>query len=542
MARSTRPCARTRQERRLRAAEGAGEDLRRPALRRDPAPRPQARDRGRAGRCSTSPTRVRCRSSPPTRSISPRPTTTRRTTPCCASPRAPTSSRTIAAGCRASISSRPPSRWRSCSPTCRRRWPTPIEIAKRCAFRPTGPQADPAALRRRRRRTTSEEEQLAARDGGTARPGRGRPEAAPRRHAAWRPASPRTTTDKRLDFEIGVISKMKFPGYFLIVADFIKWAKANGIPVGPGRGSGAGLRGRLVAHHHRSRSAALRPAVRALPQPRAHVDAGLRHRFLPGPARRGDPLRAEASTAPTAWRRSSRTASCRPAPCCATSAACCRCPTARSTSSASWSPTTRPIPVTLAQAIEGEPKLQEARDSEPVVARLLEIAQKLEGLYRHASTHAAGMVIGDRPLDELVPLYRDPKSSFPITQFNWKLVEAAGLVKFDFLGLKTLTVLQKAVALIKRGRGIDIDLAKLPLDDRKTLRAAGQGRHGRRVPARRHGHAREPQAAEARPLRGHHRHGGALPPRPHGQHPHLHQPQARGGAGRLPASRCWSRS
>ena len=193
-------------------------------------------------------------------------------------------------------------------------------------------------------------------------------------------------------------------------------------------------------------------------------------------------------------------------------------------------------PVTLPQAIEGEPKLQEARDSEPMVARLLEIAQKLEGLYRHASTHAAGMVIGDRPLDELVPLYRDPKSSFPITQFNWKLVEAAGLVKFDFLGLKTLTVLQKAVELIKRGRGIDIDLAKLPLDDKQELRAAGAGRHGRRVPARRHGHARKPQAAQARPLRGHHRHGGALPPRPDGQHPDLHQPQARRGAGRLPAS------
>ncbi len=94
------------------------------------------------------------------------------------------------------------------------------------------------------------------------------------------------------------------------------------------------------------------------------------------------------------------------------------------------------------------------------MARLLEIAEKLEGLYRHASTHAAGMVIGDRPLDELVPLYRDPKSSFPITQYNWKMVEAAGLVKFDFLGLKTLTVLQKAVELIKRGRGIDVDLAE----------------------------------------------------------------------------------
>jgi DNA polymerase-3 subunit alpha len=124
--------------------------------------------------------------------------------------------------------------------------------------------------------------------------------------------------------------------------------------------------------------------------------------------------------------------------------------------------------VTLAEAIASEPKLQEARDAEPVVARLIEIAQKLEGLYRHASTHAAGMVIGDRPLEELVPLYRDPKSNFPITQFNWKMVEAAGLVKFDFLGLKTLTVLQKAVELIKRRRGIDVQLSRLPLDDKKT--------------------------------------------------------------------------
>ena len=199
-------------------------------------------------------------------------------------------------------------------------------------------------------------------------------------------------------------------------------------------------------------------------------------------------------------------------------------------------------PVTLREAIDGEPKLQEARDSEPMVARLLEISQKLEGLYRHASTHAAGMVIGDRPLDELVPLYRDPKSNFPITQYNWKLVEAAGLVKFDFLGLKTLTVLQKALELIERGRGIEVDLQTLPLDDTQELRAAGQGRHGGRVPARRHGHAREPEAAEARPLRGHHRHGGALPPGPDGQHPDLHQPQARRGADRLSRIRCSSRS
>jgi DNA polymerase III subunit alpha len=125
-------------------------------------------------------------------------------------------------------------------------------------------------------------------------------------------------------------------------------------------------------------------------------------------------------------------------------------------------------PCTLPEAIAGEPKLQEARDNDPVVAHLLEIAIKLEGLYRHASTHAAGIVIGDRPLDELVPLYKDPKSSFLVTQYNMKLVEQAGLVKFDFLGLKTLTVLEKAVQLVKSGRGIDIDLLALPLDDRKS--------------------------------------------------------------------------
>ena len=124
-------------------------------------------------------------------------------------------------------------------------------------------------------------------------------------------------------------------------------------------------------------------------------------------------------------------------------------------------------PVSLKQAIEGEPRLQAERDNEPVVKRAFDIAQKLEGLNRHASTHAAGIVIGDRPLSELVPLYRDPKSDMPVTQFNMKWVEQAGLVKFDFLGLKTLTVLQTAVALVRR-RGIDIDLTAIPLDDKNT--------------------------------------------------------------------------
>ena len=105
---------------------------------------------------------------------------------------------------------------------------------------------------------------------------------------------------------------------------------------------------------------------------------------------------------------------------------------------------------------------------------MLEIGLKLEGLYRHASTHAAGIVIGDRPLEELVPLYRDPRSPLPATQFNMKYVEKAGLVKFDFLGLKTLTVIDKAQKLI-RLRVPDFDANKIPLDDATTYQMLAQG-------------------------------------------------------------------
>ena len=260
---------------------------------------------------------------------------------------------------------------------------------------------------------------------------------------------------------------MKFPGYFLIVADFIKWAKSNGIPVGPGRGSGAGsvvawsltitdldpLRFGLLFERF------LNPERVSMPDfdidfcqdRRDEVIRYVQKKY--GADRVAQIITHGKLQARAVLRDVGRVL---------------QMPYGQVDKLCKLVPNNPANPVTLPQAIEGEPKLQEARDSEPMVARLLEIAQKLEGLYRHASTHAAGMVIGDRPLDELVPLYRDPKSSFPITQFNWKLVEAAGLVKFDFLGLKTLTVLQKAVALIKRGRGIDIDLPALPLDDKKS--------------------------------------------------------------------------
>src|SRR6185295_13161061 len=115
----------------------------------------------------------------------------------------------------------------------------------------------------------------------------------------------------------------------------------------------------------------------------------------------------------------------------------------------------------------------EYRD-DPDVKRLFDLAMQLEGLYRHASTHAAGLVIGDRPLDQLVPLYRDPRSSMPVTQFSMKYVEAAGLVKFDFLGLKTLTVLDRGWKLLK-ARGIDIDPAHLPLDDKAVFELLSRG-------------------------------------------------------------------
>ncbi len=131
-------------------------------------------------------------------------------------------------------------------------------------------------------------------------------------------------------------------------------------------------------------------------------------------------------------------------------------------------------PISLKQAIESEPRLKEAAEAEPRVAQMLQIAQKLEGLYSNASTHAAGIVISDRPLEELVPLYRDPKSDMPATQFNMKWVEPAGLVKFDFLGLKTLTTLSTCVKLLAL-RNIKIDLAKIPLDDKKTYEMLGRG-------------------------------------------------------------------
>ena len=277
----------------------------------------------------------------------------------------------------------------------------------------------------------------------------------------------------RLAFELDVITRMNYAGYFLIVADFIKWAKAEGIPVGPGRGSGAGS---LVAYALTITDLDpirfgllferfLNPERVSMPDfdidfcqdRRGEVIDYVQQRY-------GRDQVAQIITFGTLQARGVLRDVGRVL----------QMPYGQVDKLTKLVPQNPAAPVTLAAAIASEPKLQAFRDEDPVVSRAFDIAQRLEGLTRHASTHAAGIVIGDRPLSELVPLYRDPKSDMPVTQFNMKWVEPAGLVKFDFLGLKTLTVLDVAVKLLKQ-RGIDIDLATLPLDDAKSYQMLARG-------------------------------------------------------------------
>ena len=278
---------------------------------------------------------------------------------------------------------------------------------------------------------------------------------------------------QRLEFELGVIVRMKFPGYFLIVADFIQWAKAQGIPVGPGRGSGAGS---LVAYALTITDLDpirfgllferfLNPERVSMPDfdidfcqdRRDEVIAYVRRRY--GEDRVAQIITFGSFLARGVLRNVGRVL---------------EMPLGQVDKLAKLVPQNPAKPVTLKQAVADEPRLQEAASADPKIAKMLAIAERLEGLYSNASTHAAGVVIGDRPLVELVPLYRDPKSEMPATQFNMKWVEPAGLVKFDFLGLKTLTTLRKAQNLLAR-RGIEADLGKIPLDDAKTYEMLGRG-------------------------------------------------------------------
>ena len=271
----------------------------------------------------------------------------------------------------------------------------------------------------------------------------------------------------RLNYELEVIKKMGFPGYFLIVADFIKWAKNNRIPVGPGRGSGAGS---MVAYSLEITDLDpirygllferfLNPDRVSMPdfdidfcmERREEVIKYVQKKY--GSERVAHIITFGALLSKAAVRDIGRVL---------------QVPYNKVDTLAKMIPLDGTKPLSISQAIEQEPKLKEASKESEVINRLLNYAQKVEGLLRNAATHAAGIVIADKSLEEMVPLYKDPRSEMPATQFNMKWVEQAGLVKFDFLGLKTLTVIQNALDLISL-KDIQIDITKIPLDDKKTF-------------------------------------------------------------------------
>ena len=278
---------------------------------------------------------------------------------------------------------------------------------------------------------------------------------------------------ERLRYELDVIIDMGFPGYFLIVADFIQWAKEQDIPVGPGRGSGAGSvaawaltitdldpmkLGLLFERFLNPERVSMpdfdidfcetrREEVIRYVQAKYGADH-VAQIITFGRLKARAVLKDTGRVLQMSYGQIDRLAK--------------------------LVPNHPTDPWTLDRALNGVSELAGEYRADPQVKHLLDLAMKLEGLPRHASTHAAGVVIGDRPLHELVPLYRDPRSDMPVTQFDMKYVEGAGLVKFDFLGLKTLSVLKKAVQMLGR-RGIAVDLDALAWDDADVYRLLQRG-------------------------------------------------------------------
>ena len=280
---------------------------------------------------------------------------------------------------------------------------------------------------------------------------------------------------KRLDYELCVIKKMGFPGYFLIVSDFIRWSKTHGVPIGPGRGSGAGsivawslkitdldpIRLDLLFERF------LNPERVNMPDFDVDLCQENRHKTIEyvqekyghekvaqiityGKLQSKAVIRDVARVLQMPYSQADRISKMIP-------------------------PGQGGKNPTLKEALEQVPELEEMRVNDPQIKKLFDIAMKLEGLYRNSGMHAAGVVIGDRPLDELVPLYKDPRAEMPVTQYDMKYVEETGLIKFDFLGLKTLTVIERAVEWVKRVHGIELDMPSLPLDDKPTYELMQKG-------------------------------------------------------------------
>jgi len=345
-----------------------------------------------------------------------------------------------------------------------------VEIAQRVDYRPR--EIAPILPKFAAAPDLNEDQAVAAEAGELARQAR---EGLVARLERFGTAEGKTAAEyaERLETELAIIENMKFPGYFLIVSDFIKWAKARDIPVGPGRGSGAGS---LVAYaltitdldplrYNLLFERFLNPERVSMPdfdidfcqERREEVIRYVQQKY-------GEDQVAQIITFGTLQPRAALRDIGRVM----------QMPYGQVDRICKMVPNNPANPVTLAQALEIEPRLRAMRDEDETVAELLAIAGKLEGLYRHASTHAAGIVIGDRPLEQLLPLYRDPRSDMPVTQYNLKWVEPAGLVKFDFLGLKTLTVIRYAVEMIKAG-GTEVDIDTIPLEDPETYALYAQG-------------------------------------------------------------------
>ncbi len=279
---------------------------------------------------------------------------------------------------------------------------------------------------------------------------------------------------ERLDYEVGVIVDMGFPGYFLIVADFIRWAKEHDIPVGPGRGSGAGsvvawalkitdldpIEWSLLFERFLNPDRVSMPDfdIDFCQERREEVIHYVRDKY--GADSVAQIITFGKLQARAVVRDVGRVL---------------QVPYMQVDKIAKLIPGAPGSNVTLSQAIDSEVDLRIARDDNEQIKSLLDVALQLEGLYRHAGTHAAGVVIGDRPLDELVPLYQDPSSEMAATQFNMKDVEKAGLVKFDFLGLRNLTLIQDATKFIKETTGQELDPLDFPMDDPESYEILARG-------------------------------------------------------------------
>ena len=337
---------------------------------------------------------------------------------------------------------------------------------------------------------------------------------------AWRrfwkkqPTLDRAAYDKRLDYEISVIKEMGFTGYFLIVADFIRYAKENGVPVGPGRGSAAGS---MVAYamritdldpieHGLIFERFLNPARISMPD--IDVDFCINgrdrvYKYVVDQYGGGDYVAQIITYGKLKTRAVIRDVG-----------RALDIPLREVDAIAKMVPDV--LNISLADAIAQEPKFNEMAAARPEIAELLQICKVLEGLPRHASTHAAGVVIGDKPLVEYLPLYRGKKGEV-VTQFDMKHVEKAGLVKFDFLGLRNLTVIEKALSLLAQQNKPVPDMVNLDLDDRDTYSLLASGDTTGVLPAGKRRHERSAGPVEAGLVCRYHRPGGPLPPRSAGQ-------------------------